>query len=59
MVGAWAMGEDGSFRAHYFLDVDASTRAAVEEEAERLRSLLGETRFSVRFPGHMQKALSR
>ena len=53
------MGEDGSFRAHYFLDVDASTRAAVEEEAEWLRSLLGETRFSVRFPGHMQKALSR
>ena len=59
VVGAWAMGEDGSFRAHYFLDVDASTRAAVEEEAEWLRSLLGETRFSVRFPGHMQKALSR
>ena len=59
VVGAWAMGEDGSFRAHYFLDVDASKRAAVEEEAEWLRSLLGETRFSVRFPGHMQKALSR
>lgn len=58
VVGAWAMGEDGSFRSHYFLDTPARTRRAVEAEAERLRTLVGETRFSVRFPGHMQKALS-
>jgi hypothetical protein len=59
VVGTWAMGEDGGFRAHYFLDVPDSTRAAVEVEAERLRAWVGETRFSVRFPGHVQKALSR
>lgn len=59
VVGAWAMGEDGGFRSHYFLDVPAETRAAVEAESGRLRTLVGETPFSVRFPGHVQKTLSR
>lgn len=59
VVGAWSMGVDGGFRSHYFLEVDAGTRTAVEAEAERLCALIGETRFSVRFPGHMQKALSQ
>jgi hypothetical protein len=59
VVGAWALGADGAFRSHYFLPVSDDTRGAVEHEAERLRALVGETRFSVRFPGHMQKSLNR
>jgi hypothetical protein len=58
VVGAWAMGEDGSFLSHYFLEVSDATRRAVAHEAERLRALVGDTRFSVRFPGHMQKSLN-
>ncbi len=59
VVGAWAIGADGGFRSHYFLDVPAATRRSVDDEAERLRALVGTTRFSVRFPGHTQKSLSR
>ncbi len=59
VVGAWAIDEIGDFRTHYFLGVSSKARRAVEAEAERLRALVGATRFSVRFPGHMQKTLSR
>lgn len=58
VVGAWALGEDGAFLSHYFLEVSDGTRRAVLQEAERLQALVGETRFSVRFPGHMQKSLN-
>ena len=44
-------------RSHYFLDTTARQRRAVDDELARLRDLVGETRFSVRFPGLIQKAL--
>ena len=57
VVGAWAQRPDGELLTHYFLDVPRRTRAAVEAEAARLHALVGETRFSVRFPSHVQKRL--
>ena len=57
VVGAWAQGPDGEFRSHYFLDVPAGVRKAVDAEVARLRTLVGATRFSVRFPSHIQKRL--
>jgi len=57
VVGAWAQAPDGEFRSHYFLDVPARARRAVDDEVARLRTLVGETRFSVRFPSHIQKSL--
>ena len=57
VVGAWAQRPDGELRTRYFVDVPASTRKAVVAEAERLSTLVGETRFSVRFPGKVQKQL--
>lgn len=57
IVGVWAQTPAGEFLSHYFLDVPARTRKAVEAEFDRLRDLVGETRFSVRFPSPVQKAL--
>lgn len=57
VVGAWAQARDGEIRYHYFLDVPQRVRRAVEEEGERLRAAVGDTRFSVRFPGRIQKQL--
>ncbi|MGZ8742477.1 MAG: winged helix DNA-binding domain-containing protein [Nocardioides sp.] len=57
VVGAWAQAPDGEIRTRWFVDVPARTRRAVADEADRLTSLVGDTRFSVRFPGIAHKAL--
>jgi hypothetical protein len=51
VVGAWAQAPDGRIRTHYFLGVPGSRRREVEEEGERLRAAIGDTRYAVRFPG--------
>ena len=57
VVGAWAQAPDGEIRTRFLVDVDAAARDAVTRRAEEVRELLGETRFSVRFPGRIQKVL--
>ncbi|HET7387105.1 MAG TPA: winged helix DNA-binding domain-containing protein [Nocardioidaceae bacterium] len=57
VVGAWAQAPDGTIRTHYFLDVPAPRRCEVDAQADRLRETLGETRFTVRFPGRIQRVL--
>jgi hypothetical protein len=57
VVGAWAQTKGGELRSHYFLDTTARQRRAVDDELARLRDLVGETRFSFRFPGLIQKSL--
>jgi hypothetical protein len=57
VVGAWAQAPDGEIRLHYFVDVPGTRRRAVAQEAERLRAAIGDTRFSVRFPGRVNKVL--
>jgi hypothetical protein len=57
VVGAWAQRPDGEIRTHFLVDVPAATRAAVAERATWLQALLGETRFTVRFPGRIQPVL--
>jgi hypothetical protein len=54
VVGAWAQAKDGRLLPHYFEPVPPERR---EQLAERLRALaaeIGETRFTVRFPGLIQ-----
>ena len=54
VVGAWAQHKDGRLLTHWFEPVPPDRR---EELAERLRSLaaeVGDTRFTVRFPGRIQ-----
>jgi hypothetical protein len=57
VVGAWAQAPDGEIRMRWFVDLPARARRAVADEADRLTSLVGDTRFSVRFPGVAHKAL--
>lgn len=57
VVGAWMQDPQGRIRTQYFADVPARTRKAVVAEVERLTDLVGDTRFTVRFPGVAHKAL--
>jgi hypothetical protein len=57
VVGAWTQAPDGAIRTRYFVDVPASARRAVDDAVEGLRELVGDTRFTVRFPGVAHKAL--
>ena len=57
IVGVWAQTTAGEFLSHYFLDVPARAKKAVAAEVDRLRDLVGDTRFSVRFPSPVHKAL--
>jgi hypothetical protein len=57
VVGAWAQAPDGEIRTRFFVDVPVGTRRAVDETVEALRTLVGDTRFTVRFPGRAHTAL--
>jgi hypothetical protein len=57
VAGAWVQAPDGTIRTRWFLDVPAGVRDAVTREAGRLTAVVGDTRFTVRFPGEVHKAL--
>lgn len=57
IVGAWVQTAEGEIRTHYFLDVPDRTRRQVDSEVQRLATLLGEDRHSVRFPGMQHQRL--
>ncbi len=59
VVGGWGQAADGEIRTRYLVDVPADRRAEVARRAEELAALLGETRFTVRFPSPVSAALSR
>lgn len=50
VVGAWHHRRDGTVALHLTSEVDAQARAALEERAGMIERLLGEVRFTVRFP---------
>lgn len=49
IVGGWAQREDGTIAIGLLESVPAEARAAVDEHAHTLESLLGDTRFKARF----------
>lgn len=57
VVGAWAQAKDRSIRTSYLVDVPAKSRTLVDAEAQRLAALVGDTRFTARFPSPAYKAL--
>jgi Winged helix DNA-binding domain len=57
VVGAWAQRPDGEIRLHWFTAVPARRRAQVEQRAAELGCWVGDTRFTVRFPGRVQARL--
>jgi hypothetical protein len=58
VVGAWAQTPDGALRSHLFVDVPADRRAAVQDRLEEVAAMIGDTRFSVRFPSPASTALA-
>jgi hypothetical protein len=57
VVGAWAQSKHGSIHTHYFERVAASRRREIDQRIEQLKSWVGETRFTVRFPGDIHARL--
>ncbi|GAA1428944.1 winged helix DNA-binding domain-containing protein [Microlunatus lacustris] len=57
VVGAWAQTRDGRLLTHYFEPVPASRRDELAERLSALAAVIGDTRFSVRFPARIQPRL--
>jgi DNA glycosylase AlkZ-like len=57
IVGTWVQRRDGTVAVHLVTDVDAARRAEIDAAAARLQELLGDVRFTVRFPAPVQAAL--
>ncbi len=58
IVGGWTQRRDGEIALRMLGDVGAEARAAVQRQAEELATLLGDVRFSVRFPAPLQAQLA-
>ncbi|MGI3785713.1 MAG: DNA glycosylase AlkZ-like family protein, partial [Janthinobacterium lividum] len=54
VVGAWAQGPDGRMLTHYFERVAPSRQAELDERLAALAAAVGETRYTVRFPGRVR-----
>jgi hypothetical protein len=59
IVGGWVQRKDGRIAYDLLADVGAEAITAIEGAAHELERLLGETRFTVRFPAPMQAELLR
>jgi winged helix DNA-binding protein len=57
VVGAWAQSKEGSIHTHYFERVAASRRREIDQRIEQLKSWIGDTRFTIRFPGDVHARL--
>ena len=58
VVGAWGRGPDGEVVVRFLVDVPRRVERAVADETERVRSLVGDTRFTIRFPNDLHRELS-
>ena len=57
VVGAWAQTRDGTIHTHYFERVAAARRREIDQRIKELKSWIGDTRFTVRFPGDIHARL--
>ncbi|MGI5131854.1 winged helix DNA-binding domain-containing protein [Pseudonocardia sp. CA-107938] len=57
IVGGWVQRKDGTIRTELLTDVGAEHRAEIDRAAHTMEALLGDVRFTVRFPAPMQKRL--
>jgi Winged helix DNA-binding domain len=57
VVGGWAQTKDGTIHVHYFERVGADRRREIDQRIDELKSWIGETRFTVRFPGDIHARL--
>lgn len=57
VVGSWVQRKDGTIALGWLTDVPLPRRAQAEENARALEQVLGDTRFTVRFPAPIQAKL--
>ena len=57
VVGVWVQAPDGEIRTHLFTDLPAGRRREVDRRAAEVAAMVGETRFTVRFPSPVSAAL--
>lgn len=57
IAGTWVQRRDGGIATRLFTDVGPAARAGAEAAAERHRAVLGDARFSVRYPAPVQAEL--
>lgn len=57
IVGGWLQRKDGTIVPGLLTSVTAAQRKAIDAELDRLRTMLGESRFTVRFPAPQQAEL--
>ena len=57
VVGVWTPLDDGAIALDVFDDIGATARAAIDDEAERIREWLGDVRVKWRYPTARTKAL--
>jgi len=57
IVGGWAQRRDGTVVLRLLVDVGAENRVALERAAYELERLLGDVRFTPRFPAPLQAEL--
>jgi hypothetical protein len=57
VVGAWAQADDGEIRTHLFEKVTKAQRSAIDDRVWDLRKMVGDTRYTVRFPGRIHPRL--
>jgi hypothetical protein len=57
VVGAWAQTKEGEIHTHYFERVTAARRREIDQRVEEMKAWIGDTRFTVRFPGDIHARL--
>ena len=57
VAGVWVQAPDGEIRTHLFTDLPAGRRREVDRRAAEVAAMVGETRFTVRFPSPVSAAL--
>jgi hypothetical protein len=57
VVGAWAQHKDGRLLTHYFQPVPRERRDELADRLTEIGRVVGDTRFTVRFPGRIQAAI--
>ncbi len=59
VVGAWVQSPDGELRTRLLVDVPGPDRAALDARLHEVAAVIGDTRFTVRFPSRASAALLR
>jgi hypothetical protein len=57
VVGAWAQAPDGELRSTYLVPVSARRRRQVAARLDDVAAMIGDTKFTVRFPGRVNAKL--